>query len=385
MSSFTVKTDPTIEDVLMAADAVDTIRHEIAIQETEILSDDRRLAIKARLRQYYASQGIEVPDEVIDRAVEDMDKNRYTHTPLEPGVSRYLANLWVDRRLIFKRTIVAFVLMIFIGISANAINDVLFVQPREKALAELEIDLETRLPVILEDRYTKAVALATQMDDEVALTMVNKIRDAALKNILSREAEEARSNIKKLEDQLSALRSRNATLAMRDEYQEINDTVASANMDDGARRSVEILMGDLDHAVKTANQDSFRVLMQEIHEQLDRIATPLSLKIVDRDGIRAGVWRSQDNGRTKVYYLIVEAVDENGLPVSFPIMNYETGKTETVDHWGIRVSEDEYTKVERDKRDNGVIDNDLVGLKPAGSLDFNWSIPQLKNQMITRW
>src|SRR5690606_12480578 len=134
MSAIAVKNTPSMEDVLMAADTVDTIRHEMAIQETEILSDDRRSALKAKLRQWYESQGTIVSDEIINRAVEDMDKNRYVHEPLAPGFSRLLARMWINRGKIAARSAVAVASVAFIYGSALFIHSEFVVKSRERAV-----------------------------------------------------------------------------------------------------------------------------------------------------------------------------------------------------------------------------------------------------------
>ena len=69
------------DDIMLALDAVDTLRHEAAVVDTELTSDERREAMIVRLREYYAGQGIEVSEEILDRAVADMDANRFVHRP----------------------------------------------------------------------------------------------------------------------------------------------------------------------------------------------------------------------------------------------------------------------------------------------------------------
>jgi hypothetical protein len=181
----------------------------------------------------------------------------------------------------------------------------------------------------------------------------------------------------------SSLKAKAAIAILQSELETLKNEVSAKPMDDGAKRSLEPYFYRIEIAAKKGDEVAFSAAKRNLDEQVNRIQTPLMLRIVDRAGVRSGVWRTPDNNRTKVYYLIVEALDVNGVAVSFPIKSFETGNTETVTHWGIRVPEKTYNKVGQDKQSDGVIDDFEVGEKPAGTLEFKWSIPQQKNQMIT--
>jgi len=396
MSAIAVKNTPSMEDVLMAADTVDTIRHEMAIQETEILSDDRRSALKAKLRQWYESQGTIVSDEIINRAVEDMDKNRYVHEPLAPGFSRLLARMWINRGKIAARSAVAVASVAFIYGSALFIHSEFVVKPRERAViaakvekariaAELKLDIETRLPQALKSAHAEAINAATEYKDDVAKTHADNLRDATQQFLEAKRVVDARKNIDALNELASSLKAKAAIVALIGTFETTKSETLKMSMDDGAKRSLTPLFGKAEAAALKGDVVAFNAAKRSLDEQINRIQSPLMLRIVDRAGVRSGVWRTPDNNRTKVYYLIVEALDVNGVAVSFPIKNFETGNTETVTHWGIRVPEKTYNKVGQDKQSDGVIDDFEVGEKPAGTLEFKWSIPQQKNQMITRW
>jgi hypothetical protein len=75
------------------------------------------------------------------------------------------------------------------------------------------------------------------------------------------------------------------------------------------------------------------------------------------------------NTQARNYYLIVEAVGPRGQVLRVPITNEETGKTETVDSWGLRVDDPGVRVRGRDKGDDGIIQADLVGRKAAARLE----------------
>jgi Family of unknown function (DUF6384) len=109
------------------------------------------------------------------------------------------------------------------------------------------------------------------------------------------------------------------------------------------------------------------------------------LRIVNRPGEASGVWREpMINTRARNNYLIVEAIAPDGKVLSRPILNEETGVTSTVDKWGMRVSNDVFEKVLLDKRDNGIIERNIVGQKKRGSLDVEYAMPVLGGT-ITKW
>jgi hypothetical protein len=118
---------------------------------------------------------------------------------------------------------------------------------------------------------------------------------------------------------------------------------------------------------------------------LSDLRAEFMLRIVNRPGEASGVWREpMINTRARNNYLIVEAIAPDGKVLSRPILNEETGVTSTVDKWGVRVSNDVFEKVLLDKRDNGIIERNIVGQKKRGSLDVEYAMPVLGGT-ITNW
>ena len=88
--------------------------------------------------------------------------------------------------------------------------------------------------------------------------------------------------------------------------------------------------------------------------------------------------------RASNYYIVVEGLDGAGNPVKVPIKNEETGKTEVVTKWGLRVDEKVYNAVGRDKKDDGIIEKDRFGTKRRGRLTPDYEMPTTGGA-ITRW
>ena len=117
----------------------------------------------------------------------------------------------------------------------------------------------------------------------------------------------------------------------------------------------------------------------------DTLRQQYSLKVVNREGIRSGFWRIPPNNDAATnYYIVVEALDSTGKVLTLPVLNEETGKTESVDIWGLRVPEPVYRQVEADKGDDGIVQGNAVGLKQYGYLDIDYAVPVLGGA-VTAW
>jgi Family of unknown function (DUF6384) len=122
--------------------------------------------------------------------------------------------------------------------------------------------------------------------------------------------------------------------------------------------------------------------LEELRADLRREYT---LRIVSRPGEPSGVWRRpQRNPSARNYYLVVEAVAPDGRALSLPVTNEEDGRTETVSKWGVRVSEQVFDDIRRDKDDDGIVQRNRLGEKRRGSLEVDYLMPVLGGS-ITRW
>ena len=109
------------------------------------------------------------------------------------------------------------------------------------------------------------------------------------------------------------------------------------------------------------------------------------MRVVSRSGVKSGFWTFPEiNTEATNYYIVVEAIDVHGKPLSLPILNEENNVTETVEMWGIRVPEAVYHAVENDKLDDGIIQRNIVGIKQYGYLEPEYLI-QVLGGAVTRW
>jgi hypothetical protein len=139
----------SLDDVMLAMDVVDTIRHNELIVERELSEGQREEALRKRLREIYSGQGLEVSDRVIDEGIKALRESRFVYTPSPPSLNRTLAEFWVDRARIGKWFgIVAGGVLLLWGAYQFGV-----VAPRERAEQSARVELSETLPKSLQAAY----------------------------------------------------------------------------------------------------------------------------------------------------------------------------------------------------------------------------------------
>jgi Family of unknown function (DUF6384) len=146
----------TLDELMMAMDVVDTLRHQDTLIEREMDEGRREAELLERLRSIYKSQGIEVPDEVIRQGVTAIKENRFLYTPPVPGLGVTLAKLWIARGKIGK---VAGAAVIALGLAGGGwwfgVE-----QPRQAEIARIEREITDIIPRGLTAGHREAAAEA---------------------------------------------------------------------------------------------------------------------------------------------------------------------------------------------------------------------------------
>ena len=145
-----------LDDLMLAMDVVDTLRHEETLVEKELNQDMRDEALKKRLRQIYESQGLTVTDRILDEGIKALRESRFTYTPRGTGFARTLANLWVRRRAV-GTALAAIIVVLAVVVGWNAIRS----GSEQRAAEEARIELTETLPRQLETVGETTLAAAT--------------------------------------------------------------------------------------------------------------------------------------------------------------------------------------------------------------------------------
>jgi hypothetical protein len=142
-----------LDEVMLAMDVVDTVRHRALLVERELNAEDRDQKLLERLRELYAAQGIEVPDHVLQEGVRALREDRFTYKPPAPGIGVTLARLYINRGKWAKGllAIVALVVVLWGGYT------LLISGPRARHLAALPGVIEAQRQVIVEEAVSPAV------------------------------------------------------------------------------------------------------------------------------------------------------------------------------------------------------------------------------------
>ncbi len=300
-----------LDDLMLAMDVVDTLRHEEALVEKELSQDMRDEALKKRLRQIYESQGLTVTDRILDEGIKALKESRFAYTPPPAGFATFMARMWIWRRTTGPLlAIVLGLLVAFVGWQIYKAGEA------ARVAEQVQVEITETLPR----------ALAT--------------------------AEEA---------------------------------ARAAATDPDAIARIEALAADGATAAKAGDADGMRAAITGLDQLRAALVQTYALRIVSRPGEDTGVFRIPDvNEAAKNYYIIVEPVTEKGDVLALPVVNEEDGKTYTVPIWGVRVPEATYEAIRADKSDDGIVQDNILGEKPRGTLKVTWLMP-VASGAITEW
>ncbi|MCW1843800.1 DUF6384 family protein [Prosthecomicrobium hirschii] len=145
-----------LDDIMMAMDVVDTLRHQDALVARELDQEARESQLVERLREIYRGQGIEVTDRVLIDGVRSLAAARFVYTPPPPGLARSLALIWIDRgRILRQAGTVA--LVVALGWGAYSY---FWVGASERAAEQARIEITQTLPGELDGAYQAVQAEA---------------------------------------------------------------------------------------------------------------------------------------------------------------------------------------------------------------------------------
>ena len=289
-----------LDDVMLAMDVVDTLRHQRKVVTRELDEANRDQQLLEQLRKIYAAQGIGVPDHVLEEGVAALKEERFVYKPPAAGFATRMANLYVSRGQWGKWVLGAFAALMLAGITYY----VAVIAPRG---------------------------------------------------------------------------------ALPGDLQAMHASVVEVAKSDKARATAEQIYAAARAALRDDDETGARAALQSLEDLRTELEREYSLRIVSRPGERSGVWRNPElNPSARNYYIVVEALDASGKTLTVHVTNEETGETEAVSRWALRVDQEMYERIAADKQDDGIIQNNRFGVKHRGYLEPDYASP-ISGGAITRW
>jgi hypothetical protein len=301
-----------LDDIMIAMDVVDTLRHREDLVRRELSEEDREADLIARLRKIYKDQGIEVPDSVLADGVKALKESRFVYTPPPRGWKRTLLTLWARRQSFGKR---AAALVALVAASLTGYH-VLVTRPAHLADDRARVEITQTLPKALRQAHADVLAVTG---------------------------------------------------------------------DEAAKQKANALLADGERLIRSGDRAGANKISAELAALRDELTREYTLTIVSRPGESTGVWRRPPgNSTARNYYIIVEAIGPDGRKLSLPIRNEESGTTETVTKFGVRVPQNVFEAVAQDKRDDGIVQRNRLGIKRRGVLAIDYQMP-FEGGFITKW
>jgi hypothetical protein len=187
-----------LDELMLAMDVVDTLRHEEAGLQRELGREEREDVLMDRLRGLYAAQGIAVSDEALRQGIAALRAKRFAYERRGSAFGRALARAWIARgRIGAALAIVALVAAGGLGWSAWRASEA------ERARAALEQTLAETLPARL--AAAREAARAEARTDEARAAIADRVARAegyvAARDVARAEA--AIAEIEALRDELA--------------------------------------------------------------------------------------------------------------------------------------------------------------------------------------
>ena len=302
----------TLDDVMIAMDVVDTLRHREDLIRRELDEAGREAELIARLKEIYQQQGIEVPDRVLEQGVKALKESRFVYTPPPTSWRRTVLEAWARRSVFGKRVLRTFIIVLILaGVAYFGL-----IRPAQQARQQ-------------------ACGEATE-----TLPKSSRLAHSDIEQIATEEA---------------------------------------------PRKRADALFADGERAIRDRDLSEMRRVNAELAQLRDTLSVQYTLRIVSEPGKLTGLWRSPPGWfSARRYYVIVEPVAPDGKRLALPIRDEVTGETTNVSQFGVRVPEKTYDAVAEDKRPDGIVDNNVFGVKRRGKLEVDYRMP-FEGGTINTW
>ncbi|MEE9492474.1 MAG: DUF6384 family protein [Gammaproteobacteria bacterium] len=416
--------DIKLNDVMLAMDIADTLRHKKLLVERVLNEDTQRQKLIDRIRSIYESQGIDVSDAVIEEAVKAIRDKRFSYNPPPDGLATRFWKLYVRRGQWGKKVAAGFAaILAAFGIHYGVVTvpqtaelkhqittlndgikeagqDIDLLSDRLVRVNQSYATLHREFPVTLQktaEDIRKDIATDLQKTGQLLKTAREFSLQPDLKpgNFVERkkpatvQLEQQQTVLSKVENRLDRAEELIQLLQELDqvpqELKRLNQVIVDVAQEPAGKLQADALLKTGFTALRSRDGEKIHQSLVSMQELLALLEREYSLRIVARPGERSGVWRRPDtNSLAKNYYLIVEAISADGEILAIPVTSEETGELVDTKTWGVRVSATDYNRIGADKQDNGIIEQNIVAVKKRGFLKPDYRI-NTTGGTITKW
>lgn len=175
-----------LDDVLLAMDVVDTLRHREQLVLSELDAGAREAALLGRLKEIYAAQGIDVPEQILKEGVKALEERRFIYEPPKPSIAVTLAKIYIARGRWMAPLILA---VIALG-SLGAAWHLGVALPEQEQAEAARVELAQTLPSETGRLHGEVTALALE---ETARLRADALKADADRAIAAGDVEAARA------------------------------------------------------------------------------------------------------------------------------------------------------------------------------------------------
>ncbi len=413
-----------LDEVMLAMDVVDTLRHQRSLVERELRSEDREQELIEKLKKIYAAQGLEVSDEVIVQGVRAMREERFVYRSTGKGVKKSLAHIYVNRGRWARGAVILMFAMVAVWVGYRF----LFVLPAERGRTNLVRELTGRAGVqqgrmeglrvqvnSTGDALKSALRSLSETDTPAIRRLADRVRQSltaasgrldTVEKLPSLSGIDADNVAERFAEIELRLRERNELLGLAQKdlegaqaaidsisvfregvsgLDELREEALKDAREPGVAGKIEAIFGNAVSAAEAGDLENLRTARQKLQYVRDMLRQEYTIQIVSRPGTPSGVWRYPADIRTaRNYYLIVEAITAGGQRLTMPVTSEEDAGVRMVSEWGLRVDQSVYEQVRRDKEDDGIVNRKIVGTKKRGYLSPEYSV-STTGAAITDW
>lgn len=152
----TIEGPKKLDDVMLAMDIVDTLRHREQLIDRELSAEAREERMMARLKEIYSAQGIDVPDRILADGVKALEEKRFQYDPPKDGFAVRLAKIYIARDRWLKPLSALIAVLGF----TTAVWHFGYEAPRAAQAEAARIEISETLPANLSAARDGALALA---------------------------------------------------------------------------------------------------------------------------------------------------------------------------------------------------------------------------------